>query len=264
MERTKVVFWTPEAEKYNACLRGILDIGEMMLYAGGEVSRVEDSLQRLGTAYGGESVSVFVITTNIMMTVRFPGGVELTQTRAIPSGSKLDFTRLEALNALSRQCCKEPLAPEELQKRLKEMDQVTVNPMILYLASMLSTGVFAVFFGGTIWDGLVAAGFALIICFMQRKFADICPNNMIFCLICSLVIGLGIGGISRLIPVLHADKIMIGDIMLLIPGLGITNAIRDVFAGDTISGMLRLVESVLWTAALAAGFMISMGLIGGQ
>ncbi|MGN0266346.1 MAG: threonine/serine exporter ThrE family protein [Lachnospiraceae bacterium] len=263
MEKEKVLFWTPEAEQYNECLRRILDIGEMMLDAGGEVSRVEDSLERLGVAYGGESVSVFVITTHIMMTVRFPGGIELTQTRAIPNGTHMDFTRLEDLNELSRQCCKTPLSPKQLDIRLKELEQNTANTVIFYLSGMLSAGVFAVFFGGTVWDGLLAAGFAWIICFMQRKLTGICPNNMIFCLICSLVIGLGIGAISRFVPVLNADKIMIGDIMLLIPGLGITNAVRDVFAGDTISGMLRLVESVLWTGALAAGFMISMGLIGG-
>lgn len=263
MEKEKVLFWTPEAEQYNECLRRILDIGERMLDAGGEVRRVEDSLQRLGVAYGGESVSVFVITTHIMMTVRFPGGIELTQTRALPKGGHMDFTRLEDLNELSRQCCRTPLSPAELETRLKEIEQNTANPAIFFLSGMLSAGVFAVFFGGTIWDGLLAAGFAFVICFMQRKIAELCPNNMIFCLICSLVIGLGIGAVCRFVSALHADKIMIGDIMLLIPGLGITNAIRDVFAGDTISGMLRLVESVLWTGALAAGFMISMGLIGG-
>ncbi len=263
LKRTRVVMVTPEVEKNNEVLHCLLDIGEMMLQCGGEVNRVSDMLHRLGNAYGGENVSVFVITTSIIMTIRFPGGMELTQTRAIPNSGKLDFTRLETLNELSRQCCKEPMSAAVLREKIEEIKKIEVNPVLLYLGSMLSTGVFAIFFGGTIWDAFVAAGFALIICFMQRRFAKICPNNMIFCLICSLVIGIGIGAISRIFPVFHADKIMIGDIMLLIPGLGITNALRDVFAGDTISGILRLVESVLWAAALAAGFMISMGLIGG-
>ena len=42
----------------------------------------------------------------------------------------------------------------------------------------------------------------------------------------------------RLFPALHVDKIMIGDIMLLIPGLMATNAIRDILIGDTISGVM--------------------------
>ena len=55
---------------------------------------------------------------------------------------------------------------------------------------------------------------------------------------------------------------MIGDIMLLIPGLVMTNSIRDIFVGDTISGVMRLVESCLWAGAIASGFMIAIQLIG--
>lgn len=48
---------------------------------------------------------------------------------------------------------------------------------------------------------------------------------------------------------------MIGDIMLLIPGLMSTNAIRDVLIGDTLSGIIRLIAALLLAAALALGFM---------
>ena len=51
---------------------------------------------------------------------------------------------------------------------------------------------------------------------------------------------------------------MIGDIMLLIPGIAITNAIRDMLMGDTISGLMRLIEGILWAGALAAGFMAAI------
>lgn len=263
MENTKAVVMTAEVEKYNEFLHSILDIGELMVAVGGEISRVEDTLERLGHAYGGQEVSVFVITTHMMMTVRFPDGVELTQTRSVPSGGNQDYMKLEALNALSRECCEHPLGIEELRARIKAVGRMDHNRVIWYLSGMLLSWAFAMFFGGTFWDGLVSAGFALVVCLMQRKISNICPNNMIFCLLCSLVIGLGIGAVSRLVAPLHGDMIMIGDIMLLIPGLGITNAIRDVFSEDTLSGILRLVEAVLWAAALAAGFMISMGVIGG-
>ena len=56
---------------------------------------------------------------------------------------------------------------------------------------------------------------------------------------------------------------MIGDIMLLIPGIAMTNSIRDILIGDTISGIMRLIETLLWAAALALGFMISIAVIGG-
>ena len=61
---------------------------------------------------------------------------------------------------------------------------------------------------------------------------------------------------------LDMDMIMIGDIMLLIPGLMSTNAIRDVLIGDTLSGIIRLIAALLLAAALALGFMGAIILFG--
>ena len=81
---------------------------------------------------------------------------------------------------------------------------------------------------------------------------------MAFNLVISLLTGLCVGLLTTLIPALHMDKILIGDIMLLIPGLAMTNAVRNMLVGDTISGVLRLAETLIWAAALAGGFMVAM------
>ena len=65
-----------------------------------------------------------------------------------------------------------------------------------------------------------------------------------------------------MIPGLNIDKIIIGDIMLLIPGIAITNAMRDMLAGDTVAGALRLIESLLWAGALALGYMVAIMAVG--
>ena len=71
-----------------------------------------------------------------------------------------------------------------------------------------------------------------------------------FNLFCSFVVGTVICLTVKVLPVLNMDKIMIGDIMLLIPGIPATNSIRDMLMGDTISGLMRLIESILWAGAL--------------
>ena len=77
----------------------------------------------------------------------------------------------------------------------------------------------------------------------------------------SFVVGIVICLLVRLLPFLNLDKIMIGDIMLLIPGIAATNSIRDMLMGDTISGMMRLIESILWAGALACGFMAAIWMV---
>ena len=59
------------------------------------------------------------------------------------------------------------------------------------------------------------------------------------------------------------DKIMIGGIMLLIPGIAMTNSVRDMLIGDIMSGWLRLLSALLIAGAIACGFALSIILIGG-
>lgn len=244
-------------------LHELLNIGEAMLTNGSEVNRVEDTLSRMGKACGASQMNVFVITSSIVVTMTFSDGRAVTQTRRILKPGGTDFRKLEDFNALSRRFCKEPMPAEELKAEIEKIQNVPGERGKFYLGSMLAAGGFAVFFGGNLADGVMAAVFAVLICLLQERLMPFCANRMVFNLLCAVVAGLGIGLTARLNPYVHMDKIMIGDIMLLIPGIAMTNAVRDVLVGDTISGIMRLVETILWAGALACGFMAAIWLIGG-
>ena len=89
----------------------LLEMGVLLLDCGAEVSRVEDTLGRLGKVYGAERTDTFVIPSMISMSLAFLSET-LTETRRINSNSSTDFYRLEKLNALSRECCTQPLPLE--------------------------------------------------------------------------------------------------------------------------------------------------------
>ncbi len=248
----------PNTEDRRALLESLLDMGSLLLDCGAEVSRVEDTLRRLARAYGAERLEVFVIPSIISLSAVFPGEEALTETRRIRSTGSTDFYRLEKLNALSRACCAEPLPLGELRERLRKVASGVKPAFMLYLGNVVAAWGFTVFFGGTMWDGLAAAVFGLLIGLLQRRLGRTELNPVAFNLVISLVTGLCVGALTRLVPSLHADMILIGDIMLLIPGLAMTNAVRNMLVGDTISGVVRLAECLIWAGALAGGFMVSM------
>ena len=128
-------------------------------------------------------------------------------------------------------------------------------------AVMLAAGSFAVFFGGSVLDGIAAVVFAVEICILQKHIDDTKISTAASNLLISLIIGLCVGIVCRAMPILHMDKILIGDIMLLIPGLAMTNAVRNMLVGNTISGAVRLIESLIWAASLAGGFMTAILII---
>ena len=93
-----------EVIEYKGLLAGAVEVGKYLLAAGAEVSRVENTVERIMYAYGVVEVDVFALQSFILASVRLADGTEFTRTRRILS-SGTDLRRLEELNAFSRQIC---------------------------------------------------------------------------------------------------------------------------------------------------------------
>lgn len=249
-------------EEQKLFLKIVLDIAESMMQSGAEIDRVENTVNRMAKAYGVTRVDTFAIISSIVVTIEMPDGETLTQTRRIVLGGNTDFARLEALNRISREYCAERFSVEELKSRFEGCSQ-PFSQLKYYLGSVIAAAGFAVFFGGNLFDAVVSAVFAVVICAFSNVAPKFCPNNIISKFLCSLIVGLGICTVCRLFPTLHYDMIMIGDIMLLIPGIALTNSIRNLIIGDTVSGLTRFTECLVLAGALAGGFMLSIVLLGG-
>lgn len=241
----------------------LLDMGEAMLCSGAEINRVEDTFLKIGVSYDVKEINVFVIPALITLTIRTKDGFELTQSRRILSKKiTTNLYRLEKLNNITHNCRNQTFTLAELKKLIAESNKsVSIYPFLF--GSILAAGSFSVFFGGSIYDGLIAGLLAVVICFFQRFVSSIVSNRIILSFLCALLIGTVVGVIGQNFSCFHTDKILIGDIMLLIPGVAVTISVRDIILGDTVSGTLRLVDSLFLTGGLALGFWLSFGLFGG-
>lgn len=265
-EKISPVFDYPSGERF---LELLLDLGEMMLQSGAEISRVEDTLSRLARAYGAVP-DVYVIVFSIVVTLRFTdkegeknipvNNMSITQTRRVDDRDSIDFTRLDQLNDLSRRCCRQPVPLDQLAGELDRIRKDKGNVQYVLLGSMLGAFSFSVFFGGSALDGLAAALFSALIVFIQNSLGRYSVNRILYTMIVSAVAGTGIGILCRAAPILNRPMVMIGDIMLLNPGVTMINAVREMMVGNTISGEIRLIESTTWALALAAGFMLAIHL----
>ena len=104
------------ALSYHRLLHAILDIGEAMQNSGAEISRVEDSINRMCMAYGVRRVNSFTITANMLVSLEVDDDTVITQTRRLHQVST-DMTRLDRLNDLSRYICAHKPPVEEIQRR---------------------------------------------------------------------------------------------------------------------------------------------------
>ncbi len=244
-------------------LTSAMNIGEEMLAAGAEIHRVEDSMNRILSALGAVRVDTFIITSSMVVTVHTECGEIFTETRRI-SGGGTDFERLHLLNSLSRRICSGEVAVEDIGEELSRVHSARSYPLWLeFICYAVIAGAFALFFGGNIYQALFSLGVgaavrvSLLVCDLTVKnkiFAKF-TGSFVATALAFLAASLGMPG--------GADAIIIGNIMSLIPGVGLTNALRDIFTGDSITGILRCIESLLAALAIAAGYFVLAALTGG-
>ncbi|MBR6737571.1 MAG: threonine/serine exporter family protein [Clostridia bacterium] len=236
----------------------VMNIAEEMIISGAEVHRVEESVVRMCTALGAIKTDVFIITSNIIATIRLENGESFTQTRRITT-STTSVEKIHALNSLSRNICAKKTIDDNALNELERIKKITMYPFwIEVIAYAVIAWAFTLFFGGTLIESLVSLFIGAVVRF-GIFFTDKVINNRIFSKFLSSVIASFLALVAvRLEIVEGVDKIIIGNIMTLIPGIGLTNAFRDLFIGDSIAGILRTVEAVLTAIAIAAGYFIAV------
>lgn len=234
-------------------LDGILDAGEILLKAGAEISRVEDTLRRMAVAYGFVRVDVFVITSNIVVTVHAEDGSNITQTRRI-TGRNTNMRKIEQVNALSRRVCANPIPAEEFREAVADISKIPAySNRVIMAAYIMIAASFAVFFGGTALDGASAAVCSLVQYVLSyyggkirlQPIILIIVESAAICLFALLTVWIGLGS--------NINYIIIGNIMLLIPGVALMTAVREMIMGETISGVLGICEAVVRAIAIAIG-----------
>lgn len=238
---------------YETLLDLVADLGYNLAMCGAETFRVEESINRILSAYGIES-EVFAIPNCMTISIRTPDGKSATRMRRIGyHGNDLDS--VEKYNSLSRRICTERPAPEIAVAWLKETTASRVHyklPMIL-LGNVLGAAGFAVFFGGSLIDSVCAALCGALLGLTDR-FLDRFKTNHFFRTIALAFSMTIMAYITGVLGIAHnTDTIVIGTLMILVPGLIFTNAMRDIIFGDTNSGINRIVQVLLIAAAIALG-----------
>ena len=229
------------------------DLGYELSMAGAEIFRVEDSITRILKAYG-MNAEVYAIPNCIHVSVTMADGKSITEMRRVGfHGNDLDA--VEVFSALSRRVCSEKPDADTARQWLEEAcaNRRSYHNLLQLLGYFLASFAFGIFFGGNLVDALCGGlgGIIVGLCVMfMDKFQ---ANNFFKTLLASIPLAfvpyaLGALGICQ-----RPDMATIGTVMVLVPGLLFTYAMRDIIYGDTNSGVNRIVQVLLIAVAIACG-----------
>jgi uncharacterized membrane protein YjjP (DUF1212 family) len=247
----------------NLEVREVLNIallsGEILLTSGSEIYRVEDTIDRICNVYGIECES-FVTPTGIFISgwpVNEPGE-SVSLVRRIRNRT-INLHSIELINTFSRNLQKSILSYDEATRRLKDIQN---GPYFSFARRLLSAGLtafaYAVLFKGTYVDGVITAVIGMLMYSIMEKMRNADLSQYFRNFICSFFAGLVSVLAGRLVNSLNVDSIIVGSIMILVPGLAITNGIRDALHGDILSSQARITEALIIVTTIGVGVGISL------
>ncbi|MBS9776266.1 MAG: threonine/serine exporter family protein [Fusobacterium sp.] len=225
-------------------------LGKVFLMSGAEVYRVENAVAIVCRRFGlkGES---FVTQACVLTSARKRNGEIITEINRVYSISN-NLDKIDKINKIILDIDKYDL--DSLEKAIKKIQTESIyTDNVLMISYFFAAAFFAILFKGGFFDFLVA-GFGGVIIFYINKIASLLKINNFFINTLNGFLITILAVLSTKLNIIYTPShSVIGALMLLVPGLALTNAIRDLINGDLIAGTSRTVESFLIGAALAIG-----------
>lgn len=227
--------------------------GRLMLKSGAETYRVEDTVIRICQSRKDiQHVDAFVIPTGIFISLEFKGEL-ISYIKRVKTIS-IDLNKISLVNEFSRTFVSTHMSIEDGIKEIKRINKISIySNIIKSLFGAIASGFFCLLFQGTILDFLGAFIVSFIVLFLLNSisklkltfFLDKFIGSVFISILSYFLIKLSLGD--------SLDKVIIGSIMPLVPGVAITNAIRDTMSGDFLSGLSRGMEAIFSALAIAFG-----------
>jgi len=243
----------------------VLKAGSLILENGGETYRTEQSIIKIATALGAESASAFVTPTVIMFSYTDSNKHYHSAIRRITNRT-VNLKKVSQVNDLVRRLVKRGKSsnPRQIANLLDRIQKAPLYPKLLVVIfAAFSSFFFACMFGGSMKEALCA----LCIGFLLRGMLISLEKLPISSFFVSLLSGGLISILAELcfslkwIP--SSEIVLISVLMQVVPGLAIVNSIRDIIAGDLVSGAARLLDAFMIAAGISVGSVLGILLFSG-
>lgn len=237
--------------------------GEIMLCSGAETYRVEDTIHHILKTSEAEIVETIVLMTGITASL---GGSDIDTLTVVKrvNNRGTNLHRIESVNDISRRYCGNEITLEEAYDRLQNIKEKQYRRMVYNFATIGVVVGFVLMFGGGVADAVAAGivGAALAVTMLAGEALGV--NVFILDVIASIGIAFMAIVLKSIMPdSMNLDTVIISGIMPLVPGVAITNAVRDTLQGDYISGTARTLEAFLKAASIALGVGIGVTVFSG-
>lgn len=233
--------------------------GELLLTSGAEIYRVEETMTRICVSCGIKC-ETFVVSTGIFLSVEDEAQSVLSLTKRVQYRT-VDLHRIELLNSFSRNIAAKPPTYGEALELLEDIQKSSAYGFPFRLLASGAAGfIFTMLFKGSLYDGIASLLAGMLMCALKELISRFGFFQFFEYFISGLAAGFVSLGAVALNPELDAYRIVIGAIVIFLPGISITNGIKDALRGDLLSSLGRLGEATFVLAAVGAGVGLALSI----
>lgn len=230
-------------------------VGTILLENGAETARVENTVEYVGRA-ADLPVVCHATMTGIFVSSEKSAATRIFKVRV----GDFNLQKVDEINTLSRQFSRHEITYEDLKKEVQRVDKealdfswitkcigaglVSMPPMLLFKATW--GDLFLAFFVGIV--GYLTA--QVVAHHTKTPYIPVAIGSFAISVLAHI---LGVADIAH-----DANYIIISALMPLVPGVPMTNSLREIIERNTISGLVRATDAVM------SGISIGCGVIVGQ
>lgn len=234
-----------------------------MIDGGSEMYRVEDTMMRIAKSAGEPDPRVFVVPTGVFMSLDHGN---YCQTLLVHERN-INLELVDRINSLSRAFAEQKITLQEVKREVNNIASGGFPTFPVWLqtigAAILSATLMVMFMNNYDWIDFPAAAIVgatgFISFYYFKRFTNV---KFLSELVAAVIMTVLAAGLVHIFPQMIIDHILTGALMPLVPGLALTNALRDLFKGDILSGMVKICEALLTAFALGGGVGIVLKFLG--
>jgi uncharacterized membrane protein YjjP (DUF1212 family) len=229
-----------------------LTAGGILLENGAETHRIEETVSAICESYGVKA-ECLAMSNGILLSIEDLELNKVTFMKKV-SQKQVDLYRIELINSFSRKLKDREMSYEDARKALEAIDKSPTFTLPVRTVAACMTGfIYALFFNGSLIDGIASIAVCIITYIISEKISTFGISQFLKCYLAGFIIG-GTSILAHMLffPV-NVSNVITGSIMILLPGVVLTNGIKDVIFGYFSAGISRFCEALVIITAVSAG-----------
>lgn len=226
--------------------------GELLLINGAEIYRVEDTVSRiLSTGNLVDEIEVATTYSSIMISFYYNGYI--TSIKKIKDRT-LNLEKISKVNDFARSFVNNNIDIDNANKILDDIENMdSYSNVKKVIMAAFGSAMFTLALDGTPIDAVVAFVAVLFGQYVLTKTRD-SGRKYFMEIVYGAIIVSTVAIVSHHLGIVsNLYAVIIGSILLLFPGVVMTNSVRDFMNGDLMSGLIGFIQALFIAIALAIG-----------